>query len=378
MNELITNMFNTKILRIDLKEQNKFFEKKIISNLKKIFRSGNYILNKEVKKFEINFGNYIKKKNVLAVGNATDAITIALKSIEIKKNDEVITSPFTAFATINGIINSGAKVVFADIDPDTWLIEEKDIIKKITNRTKVIMPVHIFGNVFDVNKLKKKIKKNILIIEDASQAHGSKIDNYHAGTMGDFGIWSFYPTKNLGAYGDSGAIYIKNRKYLKKILLLRNQGMINKDKSLIVGCNSRMDEIQASILNVKLKFLDKFNKKRSKIYNYYKKKLPAGLFIPQQINKNVKSNYHISQFKYTGEREKLINYLNKKKIQTNVYYEIPHHLQRSIKYLNYKKGDLRNCEKVCNQALALPSYPELNKKKIKYIIKSINNFLNNN
>jgi len=371
-------MLKTMILRVDLKEQNKFFEKKIIKNLKKIFRSGNYILNEEVKKFEINFGNYIKKKNILAVGNATDGITRALKSIEIKKNDEVITSPFTAFATINGIINSGAKVVFADIDPDTWLIKEEDVIKKITKRTRVIMPVHIFGNVFDVSKLRKKIKKKILIIEDASQAHGSKINNFHAGTLGDFGIWSFYPTKNLGAYGDSGAIYIKNKKYLEKILLLRNQGMLNKDESMVIGYNSRMDEIQASILNVKLKFLDKFNKKRSKIYSYYAKNLPADLFIPQQINKNVKSNYHISQFKYTGERKKLINYLNFKKIQTNVYYEIPHHLQRSIKFLNYKKGDLRNCEKVCNQALALPSYPELNIKKIKYIIKSINNFLNSN
>ena len=372
-------MVKIKILRNDLKDQNNFFEKKIIKNLKKIFRSGNYILGNEVKKFEINFGKYIKKKNILAVGNATDAITLALKSINLRKNDEVITSPFTAFATINGIINSGAKPIFADINPDTWLINQEDIIKKITKRTKVIMPVHIFGNVFDVNKLKNKIKKkNILIIEDASQAHGSKFNNCHAGTSGDFGIWSFYPTKNLGAYGDGGAIYIKNKKYFKKILLLRNQGMLNKDKSVLIGYNSRMDEIQASILNIKLKYLDKFNEKRKKIYNHYIKNLPTSLFIPQKIDNTVKSNYHISQFKYLGKRKKLINYLNKKKIQTNIYYVIPHHLQKSLEFLNYKKSDLLNCENLCKQALALPCYPELNFKKIKYITKSINNFLRNN
>lgn len=190
------------------------------------------------------------------------------------------------------------------------------------------MPIHIFGNVFNVDKLKNKIKnKNILIIEDASQAHGSKYKNSHAGTIGDFGVWSFYPTKNLGGYGDSGALYIKNKKYYKKVLMMRNQGMVNKDKSLIIGCNSRMDEIQASILNTKLKFLDQFNNKRRYIFNYYKKYLPKNLFIPQKINNNVKSNYHILQFKYLGNKKKLINYLNKNKIQTNVYYEIPQHLQ---------------------------------------------------
>ena len=321
----------------------------------------------------------LKKKSVLTVGNATDAITIALKSINIKKDDEVITSPFTAFATINGIINSGAKLVFADIDPNTWLINEEDIIKKITKKTKVIMPIHIFGNIFDVEKLKNKIRnKNILIIEDASQAHGSKYKNSHAGTIGDFGIWSFYPTKNLGAYGDSGALYVKNKKYFKKIFMMRNQGMVDKDRSLIIGCNSRMDEIQASILNTKLKFLDQFNKRRRDIFNYYKKHLPENLFIPQKINNNVKSNYHILQFKYLGNKKKLIDYLDKKKIQTNIYYKIPHHLQKSLEFLNYKKGSLLNCEKICKQALALPCYPELKIKKIKYIIKNINNFLKKN
>jgi len=371
-------MFIKKILRNDLKEQNKFFEKKITKNLKKIFRSGNYISNTEVRKFEKNFGKYIKKKNILAVGNATDAITLALKSINVRNNDEVITSSFTAFASINGIINSGAKPVFADIDSDTWLINEDDIIKKITKKTKVIMPIHIFGNVFNVDKLKNKIKnKNILIIEDASQAHGSKYKNSHAGTIGDFGIWSFYPTKNLGGYGDSGALYIKNKKYYKKVFMMRNQGMMNKDKSSIIGCNSRMDEIQASILNTKLKFLDQFNNKRRYIFNYYKKYLPENLFIPQKINNNVKSNYHILQFKYLGNKKKLINYLNKNKIQTNVYYEIPHHLQESIKHLNYKINSLKNCENVCKQSIALPCYPELNKKKLQYIIKIINKFHHN-
>jgi dTDP-4-amino-4,6-dideoxygalactose transaminase len=364
-----------KILRINLKEQYLAYKYSINKIIKKVLNSGEYLLGNETRNFENNFSKYLKSKNIITTSNATDAITLCLKAINIKKDDEVITTPFTAFATINAIINAGAKIVFADINPDTWLIDEEEIIKKINYKTKVIIPVHIFGNVFDVKKLQKKIKnKKIVIVEDASQAHGSKINNKHAGLVGDFAVWSFYPTKNLGGYGDGGALRTKTIKYYKKILLMRNQGMINKDKSLIIGSNSRMDEIQSAILNFKLKFLDKFNKKRKDIFNYYKMNLPKNLFISQKIDNNVKSNYHILQFKYLGNKNKLINYLDRNQIQTNVYYEIPHHLQNSIRHLNYKKGDLKNCEKICKQSLALPCYPELNSKKIKYIIKKINQF----
>ncbi len=364
-----------KILRINLKEQYLVHKYSINKIIKKVLNSGEYLLGNETRNFENKFSKYLKSKNIITTANATDAITLCLKAINIKKDDEVITTPFTAFATINAIINAGAKIVFADINPDTWLIDEDKIIKKINYKTKVIIPVHIFGNVFDVKKLQKKIKnKKIIIIEDASQAHGSKINNKHAGLVGDFAVWSFYPTKNLGGYGDGGALRAKKIKYYKKILLMRNQGMINKDKSLIIGSNSRMDEIQSAILNFKLKFLDKFNKKRKDIFNYYKMNLPKNFFISQKINNNVKSNYHILQFKYLGNRSKLISYLDKNRIQTNVYYEIPHHLQYSIRHLNYKRGDLKNCEKICKQSVALPCYPELNEKKIKYIIKKINQF----
>ena len=199
--------------------------------------------------------------------------------------------------------------------------------EKITKKTKAIIPVHIFGNVCDVASLRKLVPKKINIIEDA-QAHGSSINGKKAGSLSNLATFSFYPTKNLGGCGDSGAITTNSVQYYDKLLKMRNLGMKNKDEFVEFGMNSRMDELQSLILRTKLKKLNEMNNSRRKKYNIYLENLNKNYFFPQKINKNVVSNYHIAQFIFKGNKKKLIKYLSKKKIQTNIYYKIPHHLQK--------------------------------------------------
>ncbi len=366
------------IFRIRTETQNNFFFKDYSKNIKKIINSGSYMIGSETKKFENEFSKYLKVKKTVGVASGTDAICLCLKLLGIKAGDEVITTSFTAFPTILAILMASAKPVFADIDYDTWLINKEDIMRKITKKTKAIIPVHIFGNVYDVASLRKLVPKKISIIEDAAQAHGSSIDGKKAGSLSNLATFSFYPTKNLGGCGDSGAITTNSVQYYDKLLKMRNLGMKNKDEFVEFGMNSRMDELQSLILRTKLKKLDEMNNSRKKKYNIYLENLNKNYFFPQKINKNVVSNHHIAQFVFKGNKKKLIKYLSKKRIQTNVYYKIPHHLQKITKYLNYKIGDLKNTEKVCKESIALPIYPEISNTDIHRVINSINFFLKNN
>ena len=366
------------ILRTRTDIQNESFFKYYSKNIRNIISSGNYIIGSETRKFEIEFSKYLKTKKTIGVANGTDALYLCLKLLGIGKGDEVITTSFTAFPTISAILMTSAKPVFADIDYKTWLIDKDEIIKKITKKTKAIIPVHIFGNVFDVDNLKKILPKKISIIEDAAQAHGSMIKGKKAGSLSNLATFSFYPTKNLGGCGDSGAITTNSLLYYDKLLKMRNLGMKNKDEFVECGMNSRIDELQSLILRSKLKKLDEMNSNRKKIYNIYLENLNRNYFFPQKVNKNVVSNYHIAQFIFKGNKNKLVKYLSKKKIQTNVYYKIPHHLQKITKYLNYKIGDLKNTEKVCKESIALPIYPEISNTDIHRVINSINFFLKNN
>ncbi len=363
------------IYRVRTEVQNNFFFKEYSKNIKKIINSGSYIIGPETKKFENEFSKYLKVKKTVGVASGTDAICLCLKLLGIKAGDEVITTSFTAFPTILAILMVSAKPVFADIDPDTWLISKEDIMRKITKKTKAIIPVHIFGNVYDVISLRKYIPKKISIIEDAAQAHGSSIDGKKAGSLSNLATFSFYPTKNLGGCGDSGAITTNSPKFFDRLIKMRNLGMKNKDEFVESGMNSRIDELQSLILRAKLKKLDQMNRDRKKKYDIYLKNLNKNYFLPQLINKNVISNYHIAQFTFKGNKEKLINYLSKKKIQTNVYYEKPHHLQKVLKNFNYKKGDLKITEKICKESISLPLYPEISNLDIFRVIDVINLFL---
>lgn len=360
------------IWRCDLLPQYEKYKEEIDAAIKRVLNSGRYTLAEEVHSFEEEYAAYLGVKYVVSVANATDGLTLSLKALDIGKGDEVITTAFTAIPTISAIIDAGATPVFADINPNTYLVSIDEICKKINKKTRATMPVHIFGNVVDIPRLISNCV-GIPVIEDAAQAHGSSIDGKKAGTMGIMGVYSFYPTKNLGAYGDGGAIATNDEGLAKKLRLLRMYGMIDKDHIVINGRNSRLDEMQAAILRVKLKYLDEMNLIRNGIANVYKDRLEKN-FSHQLIKPNVFSNYHVFNSRYLGNRDKLVEYLEQAGIQANVYYLLPHHLQEALKELGYQHGDLPNVEKVCSQAVALPFYPEIKEEVIKLVIDTIARF----
>jgi len=363
------------IWRCDLLKQYEKYQKEIDAAIKRVLESGHYILGNEVFNFEKAFSEYLKVNHVVGVGNGTDALILAMKSFGIGEGDEVITTPFTAIPTISAIIATGARPVFTDIDEQTFLMDIEQIPSLINAKTKAIIPVHIFGNVVNIEKLREMIPEEIPIIEDAAQAHGSEINGKKAGTIGDIGIFSFYPSKNLGGYGDGGAVVTNNLDIVKKIKLLRMYGMEDKDHIVINGINSRLDELQAGILQVKLNYLDEMNQLRQRIVQRYKDNLDPNHFDLQRIPEHVYSNFHVFSVRFKGDRKELIEYLESKGIQTNVYYLMPLHLQKAHEYLGYKEGDLPKSERLCNEIIALPIYPELDLITVDNVIKEINNYI---
>ena len=360
------------IRRCDLETEYNFFKSDILKAIENVLKSGEYILGQNVIDFEKSFSNYIGANHSIGVANATQGLTMGLRALGVQKGDEVITSPFTSVPTLSSILLAGATPIFVDIDPDTYLMNIQQIKNKITKKTKAIMPVHIFGNVVDIQKIKDVIN-DISIIEDASQAHGSKIDNLHAGSIGNLSVFSFYPTKNLGCYGDGGMISTSDNKIYKKLLLTRNYGLKDKDTMLTVGENSRLDEIQASILKIKLNSLDLMNKKRSNIIDFYVNNLPEEIIF-QKHNKNVQGNYHVAAARVLKNRNKMLEFLNKSKIQTNIYYTKPLFEQPALSFLKYDKNNYPEANQLCNEVFALPIYPEMPNNYLDIIKNSLENF----
>ena len=359
------------IFRCDLLPQYEEYKQEIYMAMDKVLKSGRYILASETEHFEKAFAQYIGTSHMVGVANGTDGLILSLKAIGLKSGDEVITTPYTAIPTVSAIIAVGATPVFVDIEEDTFLINLSQIQEKITSKIKAIIPVHIFGNVVDIEKL-RKLTDGIPIIEDAAQAHGSTINGIRAGSMGIMGIFSFYPTKNLGAYGDGGSIATNDAELDEKLRLLRMYGMADKDHIVMNGINSRLDELQAAILSVKLKYLDEMNKKRAHIAERYRKELNPKYFVHQYIPEGVLSNYHVYVARFKGNRNKFIQYMDEKGVQTNIYYPVALHLQDANRFLNYKAGDFTVTEVLCSEAIALTMYSELPKKTLDFIIDTIN------
>ncbi len=365
------------IYRCDLKKQYRLHGKMIIKSLKKVLASGRYVLGEEAKTFEREFAAYCNVKFSIAVASGTEALYLSLASLGIEKGDEVITSPFTPIPTVSSIVMAGAKPVFLDIKADDLLIDVDQLEAAITNKTKAVMPVHLFGNVAKMDKILMIARKhNIFIVEDACQAHGSDFKEKKAGTWGDLGCFSFYPTKNLGGYGDSGLVVTNDLKLDKKIRLLRDYGRDTLFTTVSPGVNSRMDEIQAAILRIKLRYLDENNRRRNKLAKIYftnLKNTPLVLPIPKR---DVLHNFHVFVIRCFDKRDALQSYLERNGIQTNIYYPISMHLQRAYKYLGYKRGDFPVSEKMCNEVLALPMYAELEPAVVEEISRKIVRFFN--
>ncbi len=361
------------IWRCDLVPQYEKYRNDIMELTDKIGRKGRYILDSEVREFEAAFAEYLNVKYVVGVANGTEALSLTMMAMGIGKGDEVITTPYTAIPTASAIISTGAAPVFADIDPETFLIDIEKVKEKITPRTKAVIPVHIFGNMVDIEAL-RKVVGDIPIIEDACQAHGSSIRGKKAGSLGFAAAFSFYPTKNLGGYGDGGAISTNDEELANKLRLTRMYGMVNKDTIVVNGINTRLDELQAAILRRKLADLDDMNLRRRKIAERYQNEITNPNVVFQKTAGGVTPNYHICALKYLGDREKLIERLEKDGIQTNIYYKIPLHLQEANRYLGYKENDLPEAEKLCRQAMAITMYPELKDDTLDYVIERINAF----
>ena len=355
----------------DLSRQYKSIQKQLSSSLNNVLKSGWFILGKNVEIFEEDFADYVGKKYGIGVATGTDALFLSLLACGIKRDDEVITVSNTAIPTIAAISATGAIPILVDINP-FFTIDTNKIEEKITSRTKAIIPVHLYGQSCQMGPILDIARKhNLFVIEDCAQAHGSEYKRKKL-PFGDTGCFSFYPTKNLGAYGDGGMIVTNNAGLAQKLKLLRNYGETKRFTHIIKGYNSRLDEIQAAILRIKLKYLEKWNQKRKKIAQLYDQLLTGIVFTPQE-DKDSKHVYHLYVIK-TERRNELQEFLYSKNIGTNIHYPIPVHLQKGYSDLGYKKGEFPKSEKNAKEILSLPIFPELGESEILYICNNIRKF----
>lgn len=355
---------------VDLSRDKKLNEE-IKRACSRVIDNGWFILGPELEKFEGEFAKYCGKNNCIGVGNGTDAITIALRAYDIGKGDEVITVPNTAIPTVAAIINSGAKPVLVDVGDD-FLMNPSLIEKAITPKTKAIIPVHLYGQACDMDKILKIAgKNNLKAIEDCAQAHGAEYYGKKV-PIGEIGCFSFYPSKNLGCYGDGGAIVTDAKEIEEKTKQLRNYGQVDRYHARIHGQNSRLDEIQSAILQTRLEHLDEFNQSRRKNAIRYDSLLENLVETPIERNGNYHV-YHLYVIK-TGKRDELANCLKEKGIGTAIHYPIAIHLQEAYKSLGYKEGDFPRAEKYSKEILSLPMFPDLKIEEIKEVCDAIKSF----
>lgn len=338
-----------------------------------VLESGWYILGENVEKFESNFSKFIGSKYCVGVNSGLDALILAIRALNIGYGDEVIVPANTYIATVLGITENRATPVF--VEPDEYYNLDADKIEeKITNKTKAIMVVHLYGQAANMKKIKDiAAKYNLYLLEDCAQSHGAKFEGKTTGTFGDIGCFSFYPTKNLGAFGDGGAIVTNNEKIADKIRMLRNYGSRRKYYNEIEGVNSRLDEMQAALLNVKLSYYIELRSEREKIAQKYLNEIKNPKIILPKIRKGAEHVWHLFVVQ-TENRDKLQNYLNENGIGTQIHYPIPPHLSEAYKYLGYKKGDFPITEKQANFVLSLPIYDGMTNEEAEYVIKAINDY----
>lgn len=368
-----------KIPFVDLKKQYQILKKDIDKSIKDVIAGSRFIQGDEVGQFEKEFAGYLNIKHCLGVGSGTEALILGIRALGLYSQDEVIVPANTFIATALGITENNLKPVFVDIDESDFGINLSDLRRKITHRTKAVIIVHLFGQPDKIEEIKKIIsqtKRKIYLIEDCCQAHGAKYKGKSVGNFGVFGAFSFYPGKNLGAYGDAGAIVTKDDRLEKKYRQLREYGQKKKYYHEILGINSRLDTIQAAILRVKLRHLDDWNEKRQRWAAYFNKSIINKKMLEMktpQIYPQRKSVFHLYVIR-TKKRDELSSYLNKNNIQSLIHYPIPLHLQHAFKYLGYHKGDMPIVEKIAGEILSLPIFPELNYQEIDFMVNKIQEF----
>lgn len=359
---------------IDLKKQYLDIKDEVLSILNEILEGSQYVLGKRVLELEENVKKYHGVKEAIGVASGTDALHLSLKALGIGEGDEVITTPFTFFATVEAILYTGAKPVFVDIEPETYNIDVSLIEKKITKKTKAVLPVHIFGHPADMKNIMDLASRyNLKVVEDCAQSFGASLNGTKTGSFGDAGCFSFYPSKNLGAYGDGGMIVLNDSQTADEIRKLRNHGSRGGYRHECLGYNSRLDEIQAGILLVKFKRIDEYNKKRRENASLYNSLLSDAVVTPVEKD----GAYHVYH-QYTirsNKRDFIQQCLKEYGISSVVYYPIPLHLQEATKFLGHKEGDFPASERVAMEVLSLPIYPELDDADIRLVSEIIHKCL---
>ena len=366
-----------KIPFVDLGAQHKEIKEALDREVRRIFASASFILGEEVERFEREFADFCQTKFAVGVANGTDALILALKALGVGPGDEVITVPNTFIATVEAIEHVGATPRFVDIDPDTYNIDTSRIEAAITDKAKVILPVHLYGQPADMDPiLELAAKYDLFVIEDAAQAHGACYKGKRVGSFGDVACFSFYPSKNLGAYGDAGAVVTDNEEIAITLQKLRNHGGIEKYQHDIVGYNSRLDALQAAVLRIKLGYVEHWNEMRRRnaaIYNQLLTEIPQ-VITPFVLN-GAEHVYHLYVIRLTeGDRDKLRGYLQARGIASGVHYPRPVHLTKAFAHLGYSEGSFPIAEECAKTIISLPMYPHLHQAEIEYIVQSIREF----
>jgi len=367
---------------VDLKAQYEKLGSEIDTAIKSVLNSTAFIKGPEVKIFEEALQRYLSVKHVISCANGTDALQIAMMALGLKPGDEIITTDFTFIATVEVVALLGLKLVLTDPDPDTFNISPGEIRKAITPRTKAIVPVHLFGQCTDMEEIMNIAREHKLyIIEDVAQATGAEYilsdgRRKKAGTMGTIGATSFFPSKNLGCYGDGGALFTNDDAIASKLRSIANHGMKERYHYGDIGVNSRLDTLQAAILNVKLKYLDQFNSARKAAADYYDKAFAECTSILTPVRSERSSHiFHQYTIKVrNGKRDELKKYLELAKVPSMVYYPGPLHLQEAYSFLGYRINDFPVTTELCKQVLSLPMHPDLEQEQLGYIASSVLKF----
>ena len=357
---------------IDFSEQYKTVKDEIDTGLKAVFEKGNFILGEEEKNFESDFAAYCHTDYAIGVNSGTDALYLALSALDIGPGDEVILPTYTFIATALCISYTGAKPVFVEIDESTYSIDPEDLKKKMTDKTKAVLVVHLYGQTGDMDAINAVAKEHgVTVIEDACQAHGAEYKGARTGSLGDIGCFSFYPTKSLGAFGDGGMIVTNNEAISQKVQMLRDYGRKDRYEHTIKGFNSRLDTVQAVVLAAKLKYLDQWNEMRRKNAEIYFDLLKdvEGLKLPyvKEDRTHVYQTFAIG----VDNRDSVLDELKSRGIGVLIHYPIPVHLQEAYADVGHKKGDFPVSEKNADRILSLPMFPHMKKEQIEYVCQNL-------
>jgi len=359
---------------LDLKAQYATYKSEAIRAINDVCESQLFALGPAVAEFEEKIASYCGSRYAIGVSSGSDALLVSLMALETKPDDEVITTPFTFFATAGSVARLGAKSVFVDVDADSYNINPAGIEEKVTEKTRAIIPVHLFGQTAQMKPIMEIARRhNLAVIEDAAQAIGATHEGIKCGNFGNFGCFSFYPTKNLGGFGDGGLVTTNKERLAERIKILREHGANRRYFYKVIGGNFRLDSIQGAVLAAKLKYLDGWSEKRRQNAALYNNIFAGSPVKTPNIDSNNVSIYH--QYTVTiPKRDQLQKYLAENQIGSAVFYPKPLHLQDCFKYLGYKEGDLPVAERLCGEVLSLPVYPELLPEQIEYVGKTVLKF----